>query len=126
MIGKNLSFPRPDYRGKLIQIADKNHLHAAERLVFIGAELTQKNIYTIQQICAQHGRFVNNQGLQMLIYPGSARFKLAALDLSGTDINRETEKTVNRLPFNIKSGHSGRCQENDPLGAVRIGIVQQS
>ncbi len=123
--GKILGFRRADNRRQLKEIAHQDNLHAAERFLRIRSIQAQKNVNAVKDIGAQHGGFVNEEGLQPLIDAFGARRKFIRRDFFGSNVDGKPEKTVNGLAADIERGHTGGSHHGDIPPAVFDRISQQ-
>jgi len=126
MAFENFALRRRDNRRQLIQIADKNHLYAAEGPFFMRAVETKEFIDAIQQIGAHHRNFIDHDRGQFLVKGRSVLLPLfLSLDRRRRHIRFEMKKGVDRLAFHIDRRHAGRRQNHHFLLGGIAEIVEQ-
>ncbi len=122
---KNLPFFCFNHRGKLIKVANKNHLFSTKRLFRFTAIKTQKFIHTIQEVSPYHRNFINNDGIHFLIDIFILIFgNLFYFILSY--IRFESEKRMDGLSSNIQSSNPGRSQNHYFLFSIITKNPQKS
>ena len=121
---ENSAILRSHYRRQLVQIADKDHLHAAERLPRMRAVQAQESFDAIEDIGAHHRYFVDHDGIEFFVKLGIADFA-ARGDLLRRHIDREVEEMMDRLAADIERGDACRRKHDDILFGMAAEMLQQ-
>ena len=121
---EDLALARGDDRRQLVEVADEHHLHAAERHAALGPVLAQERVDAVEQVGAQHGRLVDDDGFQALVEFRSARGAALLAHLLRRHVEAEAEEAVHRLPADVERRDAGRG-EDDRLPFRRGAVVRQ-
>jgi hypothetical protein len=60
-LSKQVPFIPLHYRGQLVHITDKKHLHATKTHLVVSSDVSQYHVYRIQQVGPEHTHLVNDQ-----------------------------------------------------------------
>ena len=123
MGGEQLLFIGLHHWGQLVEIADKNHFHAAEGPPAAGAVETQKGVDAVEEVGAHHADFINDDRLQIAVELPFRRG--AAAGFLRRDADAKAEKRMNRLALHIHRRHAGGGQDGQALAGGAAKVLQQ-
>jgi len=115
---KEFAFLLRNDGGKLVKVANKDHLYPTKGVHHFGAIHAQKNIDTVEKIRPHHRHFIDDNGFEFLVYSCIARLGLLIAYFLRGDVNVEVKESVNCLAFDVERGNPSRSQ-NDRL-LIRI------
>ncbi|GFP18880.1 hypothetical protein HKBW3S03_00385 [Candidatus Hakubella thermalkaliphila] len=108
------------HRGKLVQVANEDHLDAPERNALGPAVHPQEVIDAVQKIGSHHRDFVDHDGVYLRVdWVGDS------FDIHRRHVRRESEERVDRLAGNVDGRHPGWRQNDSLFPRNRAEMLEQ-
>lgn len=123
MGGKDILLGGRHHGRELIEVADEDHLEAAERLSRVRAVEAEEPIDAIDKVGADHRDLVDDDGVEVLIEHGSSSRDL--LDLVEGDVGLEPAERVDGLTEDVERGDAGGRQDGDLLPGRVAEVIEE-
>ena len=108
-----------DDRRKLVEIADEDHLQAAEPFLRARTVEAEELLDAVHEVGPDHGHLVDDDGVEVAVEGGAVGGGAPALaelaDGVRRDVGLEAEEGVDRLAADVQGGDAGRGQDGDAL-----------
>ena len=117
---------------QLIEVADEDHLQAAEALLGTRAVEAQELLDAVHEVGPDHRHLVDDYGVEVAVEGDAVRGRAAAPALAeladglGGDIRLEAEERVDRLAADIERGDAGRGQDGNALERLAAPELEES
>ena len=122
---EDLALVSGDHRGKLVEVADEDHLHASEGRAGTRPVLAEEEVDAVEEIRAEHRDLVDDDGLELPDELRVTRLAPARAHPLRGRVDPEAEEPVHGLAAHVEGGDPGRGEDHRVPARGRAEMLEQ-